>query len=129
MSSSSPRGHRGLTLATAALTVAAAAVVVVASCALALTSSSGTATAEPAPSTSGSSAETAPADGVRPLVTDATEAVEGGERGVARSRTVKVDTAALPDNAAEAAQQIALPLFDDTTVVADLSAPTLRSQA
>jgi peptidyl-Asp metalloendopeptidase len=128
MSSSPARRHRGLTLATAALAVAAAATVVVASCALALTSS-GTATAEPAPSASGSSAETAPADGVRTLVTDETEAVEGGERGVARSRTVKVDTAALPDNAAEAAQQIALPLFDDTTVVVDLSAPTLRSKA
>ena len=129
MSSSSARRHRGLTLATAALTVAAAVVVAVASCALVLTSSSGTATAEPGSLTSGSSAEAAPADGVRTLVTDATEAVEGGERGVARSRTVKVDTAALPDNAAEAAQQIALALFDDTTVVADLSAPTLRSHA
>src|SRR5690349_16333946 len=122
MSSSSARGRRGLTFATAGLTVGAAAVVAVASCALALTSSSGTATAGPAASTSDSSAETAAADGARTLVTDATEAVEGGERGVARSRTVKVDTAALPDTAAEAAHQIALPLFDDTTVVAHLSA-------
>ncbi|WP_448611628.1 Ser-Thr-rich GPI-anchored membrane family protein [Geodermatophilus sp. URMC 60] len=60
--------------------------------------------------------------------TAATDEVEGGERGVARSRTVAVDTAALPRTAAEAAQTIELPLFDDTTVVADLGVPEFRTE-
>jgi hypothetical protein len=45
---------------------------------------------------------------------------------VARSRTVAADTSVLPVDAAEAAQKIELPLFDDTTVVADLAAPEFR---
>lgn len=61
--------------------------------------------------------------------TAATEEVEGGERGVARSRTVAVDTAALPVTAAEAAQEVELPLFDDTTVVVDLATPQSRPAA
>src|SRR3954468_9366353 len=141
MSSSARRGGHRLALAAAAV----ATVVTVTSCGQPASTGSPTAASEStgsAPTTApqagatqgapGTSAQTEPAAPEADAVittTAATQEVEGGERGVTRSRTVEVDATALPKTAAEAARKIELPLFDDTTVVADLDAPEFRSQA
>ncbi|MCW2701415.1 MAG: hypothetical protein JWQ45_2950 [Blastococcus sp.] len=139
MTFSAARGHRGLGLATAA-------VAAVTSCALGLTSSSAasspaaqptgsesgaqagvTSTGEPAVSTAGPSAPVEQVETVATgdaLVTAVAAEVAGGDRGVSRSRTVSVDTSALPT----AADRVELPLFTDTTVVADLTAPAFRPE-
>src|SRR3954462_11231975 len=145
-----PKGHdefvsqaRGAPLVLAAAAVATVATVT--SCGQPASTGSPTAASEStgsAPTTApqagatqgapGTSAQTEPAAPEADAVittTAATQEVEGGERGVIRSRTVEVNAAALPRTAAEAARKIELPLFDDTTVVADLDAPEFRSEA
>jgi hypothetical protein len=140
MSSSALKGRRGFTLT-------GAAVAVVTSCALVVSSSGSTPAADPQATDSGSSAraQAAVPETVEPvvatdspsaptgtaedgaLVTAAAEEVTGGDRGVARSRTVVVDTAVLPDDA-DGQSTVELPLFADTTVVADLAAPSFRPE-
>lgn len=141
MSSSAARRQRRVALAAAAVAVA-----MVTSCGqspapteTSAAGGSGTATADqaggpqgagPADPTSGTPAQTAPAtpegDGAVITPTAATEEVAGGERGVARSRTVAADPTALPVTAAEAAREVELPLFEDTTVVVELETPESR---
>lgn len=141
MSSSAARRQRRVALAAAAVAVA-----MVTSCgqspaptATSAAGGSGTATADQAGGpqdagaadpTSGTPTQTAPAtpegDGAVISPTAATEEVAGGERGVARSRTVAADPTALPVTAAEAAREVELPLFEDTTVVVDLETPESR---
>ena len=143
MSSSAARRQRRVALAAAAVAVA-----MVTSCgqspaptATSAAGGSGAATADqaggpqgagPADPTSGTPAQAAPAtpedDGAVITPTAATEEVAGGERGVTRSRTVAADPAALPVTAAEAAREVELPLFEDTTVVVDLATPQSRPE-
>jgi hypothetical protein len=143
MSSSAVHGRRGLALT-------GAAIAVVTSCALVVSSSGSTPAADPQATDSGSpaqaqgavpgsvkpvvstdspSASTDTAENVEAgaLVTAAAEEVAGGDRGVARSRAVVVDTAVLPDTLA-ADSTVEIPLFADTTVVADLSTPEFRPE-
>lgn len=141
MSFSLARRYRGASLAVAG-------VAVITSGALAVSATSSTApvpsadSATSGPSTggqldpgTGAPVDAPGAPSVQPVDNDepttfidsdtATDEVEGDERGVARSRTVEVDAAVLPEAAGE---HIELPLFDDTTVVAELTAPTFRSE-
>ena len=118
MSFPATRRYRGLA-------VAVAAVAVLSACGPAAEpTGSGPAAATSAPSAG------IPADGVPAgaLTTAVSDEVEGGDRGVARSRTVAVDASVLPADADAAARTVELPLFDDTTVVADLGAPTFRPE-
>jgi hypothetical protein len=140
LSSSFAHRYRGASLA-------AVAVAVVTSCALAVSSSTTAPTPTAAPATAGpaTGGQVDPGSGVpvdapagpsvRPVdnhettalidSATATDEVEGGERGVARSRTVEMDTDALP---AASGEEVQLPLFDDTTVVAELNAPAFRPE-
>jgi hypothetical protein len=84
-----------------------------------------------APAPSGGTASTdavAVQDGRLIATASAGEEFDSEDRGVSRARTVAVDTSVLPADADAAAEDVELPLFDDTTVVADLSAPEYRPE-
>ena len=119
MSTSAARKYRGLALVAAATVLAA--------CTQAPAAGPGSGAAPEAPEAPQAAAPATPepaGEGV--IATVASDEVEGDQRGVARSRTVTVDTAVLP--ADTGVQDLELPLFDDTTVVVDLAAPAVREE-